>query len=207
MLDPGEVWTFECLTQVFFNADSFTTQVTATGIDTVTNLPHVEQASADVSVLMMGMWDEATGMWIDPSGTVCASSAATVTLFRSDTANGPFQQVPAGSAIMSPANRVNPDRPRADGSFRWDVIEGFYRIELALLDGSASVDSGVFPVPPEVTNLSLRLPCPTPPRALALTGGAAAGGLAPLGTGLLGLGILLVWVSGGPRNGRRPRED
>jgi hypothetical protein len=174
VLDPGETWTFECST-VFFIPESFVTSVTATGIDTVTGAPHTEQASASISVFMMGIWDPITGMWIDPSGTVCASSAATVTLFRSETPTGPFVQVPAGSEIMSPANRVNPDTPRPDGTFRWDVVAGFYQIRLATLDGSQSVDSPVLPIPPEVTGLPLRLPCPDRAvpqagRVLALTG-------------------------------------
>jgi hypothetical protein len=53
--------------------------------------------------------------YIEPSGTVTtagphgplAVAGATVTLEQSS-AGGPFQPVPSGSAVMSPANRVNP---------------------------------------------------------------------------------------------------
>ena len=52
-------------------------------------------------------------------------SGAIVTLLRSDTAMGPFDIVPDGSAVMSPGNRHNPDMTDADGHFGWDVLAGF----------------------------------------------------------------------------------
>ncbi|HZP15959.1 MAG TPA: choice-of-anchor L domain-containing protein, partial [Nocardioides sp.] len=73
------------------------------------------------------------GGWIDPSGTVTTPSGvpipgATVTLTRSDTANGTQAPVPSGSAIMSPGNRTNPVTTGGDGVFAWDVVGGFYQV-------------------------------------------------------------------------------
>jgi hypothetical protein len=67
-------------------------------------------------------------VYVDPSGTVTTASAhgpvpvagATVTLEQSS-AGGPFQPVPSGSAVMSPANRVNPGPTGGTGSFGWDT--------------------------------------------------------------------------------------
>ncbi|MBV8787216.1 MAG: carboxypeptidase regulatory-like domain-containing protein, partial [Mycobacterium sp.] len=61
-------------------------------------------------------------IYIDPSGSVVDTNGnpiagATVTLLRSDNPTGPFSPVPNGSALMSPANRRNPDLTHADGSF------------------------------------------------------------------------------------------
>ena len=164
ILDPGETWFFSC-TMVPDSPGILVSQVTATGTDPVTGQVHLEQATAEVNLLNMPFWDEASGMWIDPSGTTCPSVRARVTLFRAATAGGPFQQVPAGSVIMSPDNRENPDTVAADGSFRWDVVAGFYRIRLTSLDTGESVDTAVFPIPPPVTDIDLSLPCPTKSRA------------------------------------------
>src|SRR6516165_4374817 len=70
----------------------------------------------------------------DPGGVVEEADGtlipgATVTLLRSDTAGGPFVQVPNGSAIMSPANQNNPDHADASGHFGWDVVAGFYEVQ------------------------------------------------------------------------------
>src|SRR5207302_9466705 len=75
-------------------------------------------------------------IYIDPSGVVLdttghAVTGATVTLYRSDSDSGPFNVVPDGSEIMSPANRANPTTTGTDGAFGWDVIAGFYRIRAA----------------------------------------------------------------------------
>lgn len=111
-------------------------------------------------------------IYIDPSGVVrtvggAPIQGATVTLFRSDTgAPGSFVQVPNGSAIMSPANRSNPDLTNASGQFGWDVIAGFYIVR-AEKDGCVSptdptvafVESPVLLIPPAVIDLDLRLDC------------------------------------------------
>jgi hypothetical protein len=104
-------------------------------------------------------------VYIDPSGTVVdagtglAISGATVTLLRSDNASGPFIPVPNGSAVMSAANRNNPDTTASDGTFGWDVIAGYYKVH-ASSTTCGSVDSDVMNIPPPVNNLLLQLPCP-----------------------------------------------
>lgn len=160
VLDPGETWFFSC-TAVFPTAGAFTSNVTATGTDPATGQVHVEHAATEVFINNMPIYDPATGEWIDPSGNVCASTGARVALSRSSTRAGPFELVPAGSDVMSPGNRNNPDRVRADGSFRWDVVAGFYSIRLTA-DTGESVDSDVFQIPPPATGIALRLPCPVP---------------------------------------------
>ncbi|MBN1429880.1 MAG: cellulose binding domain-containing protein [Anaerolineae bacterium] len=109
--------------------------------------------------------------YIDPSGKVRTTagdpvSAAIVTLYRSDNADGPFTVVPGGSDIMSPANRSNPDTTGQDGSFGWDVLAGYYKVR-AEKPGCVSptnpdqpyVETVVYDIPPEVTNIDLRLKC------------------------------------------------
>ena len=110
--------------------------------------------------------DVAFGVYIDPSGTVHNANTgaliadADVTLFRSADADGPFVQVPDGSATMSPANRNNPDSTDSTGHFGWDVIAGYYKVE-ASAPGCATASTGVLNIPPPVTNLDIRLSCPT----------------------------------------------
>src|SRR5207244_13303630 len=84
--------------------------------------------------------------YYDPSGTVRdgagnAVAGATVTLLRSDTAGGPFVALLNGSDTMSPENRRNPDLTLGDGTYAWDVAEGFYRVH-AEKDG-CTADSAV----------------------------------------------------------------
>lgn len=111
--------------------------------------------------------------YIDPSGTVrtpygAPVAGATVTLLASDTPAGPFVAVPDGSAVMSPANRSNPSITEADGSFGWDVVPGYYKVRATRAGchdpndaGITNVDSKVLTIPPAVTDLDLRLACPT----------------------------------------------
>ncbi len=122
-------------------------------------------------------------IYIDPSGTVRDMngnpiSNATVTLYRSDDAAGPFALVPDGSGIMSVANRKNPDMTDATGRFGWDVFAGFYQVR-AEKAGCVSpndptqpfVESVVLSVPPAVTDLDLRLNCtPAPPDLIFANG-------------------------------------
>src|SRR4051794_19825536 len=109
--------------------------------------------------------------YIDPSGSVVDTAGhtvanATVTLLRSDTAVGPFDTVPNGSDIMSPANRNNPDTSDSAGHFGWDVIAGYYRVR-ATAPGCHAVgnpaqdfaESDVLTIPPAITNLQLTLEC------------------------------------------------
>ena len=119
-------------------------------------------------------------VYVDPSGTVNTTAGlpipgATVTLYRSDSSAGPFVQVPDGSAIMSPVNRVNPDLTDAIGRFGWDVIAGYYKVRAEkagcvspTVPGQAYVETGVLTIPPPVTGLDLRLSC-APPTAVTLS--------------------------------------
>ena len=110
-------------------------------------------------------------IYIDPSGVVktvggTPLEGAIVTLFRSDTgAPDSFGQVPDGSAVMSPANRSNPDMTNEFGQFGWDVIAGYYKVR-AEKEGCSSpdhsqafVESAVLTIPPTVIDLDLRLDC------------------------------------------------
>lgn len=102
-------------------------------------------------------------IYIDPSGQVVDQAGravpdATVTLSRSDTAEGTFTVVPSGSDLMSPANRANPMTTGATGHFGWDVVAGFYKVTAAK-DGCTTVSSNVLAVPPAVTDLHLTLTC------------------------------------------------
>ena len=115
------------------------------------------------------------GIYIDPSGVVKDKNGnplegATVRLFRSASASGPFFPVPDGSAIMSPSNRRNPDVTDDEGRFGWDVVAGFY-VVTAAKDGcvsaadpsQAAARTSVLTIPPPVTDLDLRLDCTPPP--------------------------------------------
>lgn len=110
-------------------------------------------------------------IYIDPSGTVVDTSGnpvagATVTLLQADSAAGPFSAVPSGSAVMSPANRNNPDTTSSSGTFGWDVVAGHYEVA-ASAPGcvspadhtQTSVVSAPFQVPPPMTSLQLVLDC------------------------------------------------
>jgi hypothetical protein len=108
-------------------------------------------------------------IYIAPSSTVRTFQGrpvrdALVTLYRADKPEGPFTVVPAGSAIMSPLNRTNPDVTDTQGRFHWDVISGYYKVRAERegclsLSGDPYAESEVLPVPP-VTDLDLRLDCP-----------------------------------------------
>ncbi len=109
-------------------------------------------------------------VWIDPSGVVVNTAGqpiqdATVTLYRADTANGPFTLVPSGSGIMSPANRVNPMKTNDKGAFGWDVIAGFYKVRAekagCTAPGSSQTynETMVLTIPPPVTDLRVVLFC------------------------------------------------
>src|SRR3990170_2194784 len=139
----------------------------------------------------VGDKDDDFDIYIDPSGTVRTVggdpiSGATVTLYRSDSSAGPFEQVPDGSAVMSPSNRTNPDTTGADGVFHWDVIAGYYKVRAEKAGchapgnaAQAYIESAVLAIPPEATDIDLRLDCgggpgpsPTPTPPAGLTGDA-----------------------------------
>ena len=111
-------------------------------------------------------------LYIDPSGVVETTTGqplpdATVTLYRADASTGPYTAVPAGSAIMAPSNRNNPDTTDAAGRFGWNVITGYYRVRASHSGCHAPGDpsqpfaeSDVLQIPPAVFDLQLRLACP-----------------------------------------------
>jgi len=109
-------------------------------------------------------------IYIDPSGTVVNTlgdpvAGATVTLLRSESAGGPFAAVPDGSAIMSPSARSNPETTGPDGTFHWDVLAGFYRVQASkpgcVVPGThdPSATSATYEVPPPALGITLVLDC------------------------------------------------
>ena len=115
-------------------------------------------------------------IYIDPSGVVTDQygrpiEGATVTLLRSDDAGGPFTVVPDGSDIMSTDNRTNPDLTDGTGFFRWDVTEGWYRVQVDAT-GCNPFTTGVMQVPPPAIDLIIKLTCSAgPPTATPTIGG------------------------------------
>jgi len=109
-------------------------------------------------------------IWIDPSGLVVDTNnkpitGSTVSLYSSDTITGTFALVPPGSAVMSPANRVNPMQSDSNGAFGWDVTAGFYKVRAekagcTIPGGSQAYnESAVLTIPPAVTDLRITLFC------------------------------------------------
>lgn len=148
---------------------SMAEQSPETYVGTILSLqPHTGSATVRIEISCPSgpPFEAAFGLYIDPSGVVrnAATGApiggATVTLLRSESSGGPFEQVPDGSAIMSAGNRSNPDTTAADGSFGWDVIAGYYRVRAAA-SGCNTAETAVLAIPPPVTNLALSLTCPT----------------------------------------------
>jgi len=123
-----------------------------------------------------GDLSEDTSGWVDPSGYVrttqgYALPGSTVTLFRTDTNDSAstLRQVPNGSTIMAPYNRKNPDLTDFAGHFGWDVEYGRWYQVRASHPGCVSptnplqttVSTPLIFVPPAVTDLDIRLACPT----------------------------------------------
>jgi hypothetical protein len=80
-------------------------------------------------------------------------------------ATGPITPVPNGSIVMSSANRRNPDLTSQTGGFGWDVLPGFYQVRAGKhgwrsSKGQLLAHTPVFPVPPPVDNIVLKLQCP-----------------------------------------------
>jgi hypothetical protein len=131
--------------------------------------------------------DEAWSAYIDPSGFVkntvgTAVAGATVTLLHSDSSAGPFDTVPNGSDIMSPANRTNPDTTDSAGHFGWDVVAGYYQVRAqkagcTAVGGDPFTSTAVLTIPPPVTDLELTLDCgdTPPPTDVCDTAGAFLG--------------------------------
>ncbi len=109
-------------------------------------------------------------LYLDPSGFVTTPSGvpighAKVTLTRSARRKGREVRVPAGSPLMSPSNRRNPDFTSLSGAFGWDVLPGYYQITATrpgcrATNGARTQRTPVEAVPPPVERLVLRLRCP-----------------------------------------------
>ncbi|HEX4363539.1 MAG TPA: nidogen-like domain-containing protein [Solirubrobacteraceae bacterium] len=123
---------------------------------------------------------QAFDAYIDPSGVVVDTNGhpvagATVSLARGDASTGPFSAVPDGDAVMSPANRQNPDVTDAQGRFGWDVTAGYYDVSATKpgchAPGYADIPAAFSPaltIPPPVTNLVITLDCASTPPARGL---------------------------------------
>jgi hypothetical protein len=114
-------------------------------------------------------------IYIDPSGYVKTVEGnpivgATVTLYWSNSPFGGFIRVPDQHAIMSPANRTNPDMTDSTGHFGWDVVAGYYFVTASKFGCTDPLDStdvivetAILTIPPPVFDLDLRLDCGSPP--------------------------------------------
>ncbi len=131
---------------------------------------------------------------IDPSGIVfnldtgTRIPGATVTLYYSTSATGPFTQWTSAPPAILPAS--NPQTTDLIGHYGWDVVGGYYWYVHVEKAGFESKDSPVVYVPPEVTTLNVWLkPLGGPPgpripalpmigpailAAMAISGGVAA---------------------------------
>jgi hypothetical protein len=134
--------------------------------------PLYGEATVTITVTCPGQGptQNAFNIYIDPSGTVVDTlgdpvAGATVTLLRSESASGPFTAVPDGSAIMSPSARSNPETTGPDGTFHWDVLAGFYRVQATkpgcVVPGTQdpSATSATYEVPPPALGITLVLDC------------------------------------------------
>ena len=117
----------------------------------------------------------AFSIYIDPAGTVVDQhgsrvQGAIVTLLRDDpgTLVADFEAVAAGSLLMDPyVNTSNPDVTGDDGAFRWDVVEGLWKVRATAAGchapGNAAlgfVETAELEVPPPRLGLLLELECP-----------------------------------------------
>jgi hypothetical protein len=122
-------------------------------------------------------------VYIDPSGIVTSQygiplPGVSMTLLRSDTADGDYVMVPDGSTIMSESNRHNPTTTDATGYFRWDVQVGWYKVR-AETANCTTVTSPSMQVPPERVDLVVKMTCtgpvPAPTTAPSVTGTPTVG--------------------------------
>jgi hypothetical protein len=127
--------------------------------------------TSEVRIAIAGCDPIEFNVYIDPSGFVRDTKGdpivgATVTLMRSESPLGPFDVVPDGSAIMSPSNRTNSDLTDETGHFGWDVIAGYYKVQVFKAGCVSAADPSrgfaetvVYEIPPPVTDIDLRLNC------------------------------------------------
>lgn len=133
--------------------------------------PHHGPAILEITLVCDGrVTVTKVNVYIDPSGVVHNTrgrpiAGATVTLYRHEGATLGFQQVPDGSAVMSPANRRNTDLTDAAGHFGWDVLAGVYKVRAEKAGchapGSAVpyVETAALTIPPPVIDIDLILQC------------------------------------------------
>jgi hypothetical protein len=94
----------------------------------------------------------------DPSGTVYDARSgrplpsATVQIQFSESASGPF----GAPKPLTSLPQADHELTGADGRFRWDVAEGYWRLRARAV-GYHSVTGRVYKVPPEVTGIKLEL--------------------------------------------------
>lgn len=146
--------------------------------------PHAGAATVTVTAVCNdtnGNDSENFSVYIDPSGVVVDQTGAPVVgaqvaLLRADNPDGPFSAVPDGSPLMSPANRNNPDATTSDGTFGWDVVTGYYKVQASKAGcvnpsdvSKATVTSDAFAVPPAMPDLRLILNCDTTAPTIATT--------------------------------------
>lgn len=131
-------------------------------------------------------------IYIDPSGIVTDQYGtplvgASVTLLRSDTSGGQFTTVPTGdTSVMDPdaglvdgapgSGAQNPKPTDATGFFRWDVVEGFYKVRVNHT-GCTELTTNEMQVNPPRVDLMVKLQCAgaEPPAAGATISGATDG--------------------------------
>jgi hypothetical protein len=134
--------------------------------DPCETVPGSPDSSGSAEIFDAGDWS----MYVDPSGHVTTPThvplaGVRVELQRARSRRRAPEAVPTGSTVMGPGNRRNPDTTDALGSFGWDVVPGFYRVTArrpgCTARGARSVARTLtFPVPPEMTDLTLLLDCP-----------------------------------------------
>lgn len=117
-------------------------------------------------------------VFIDPSGHVVTANGlpikgATVTILRSTsgTAAGPYAPAPSNTIIPT----TNPETTDASGSFRWDVLSGFYKVQ-ASAPSCGGFTTPALPVPPPQVDLLIKLSCQDGAPGIILPGPGGGGG-------------------------------
>jgi hypothetical protein len=141
-------------------ADATSTTLFATATDAAGNT----SACSDSSVTYIESTATPLGGEVSSAQTGQPIPGATVALLRSDSAGGPFKEVPGSGATTD-----------SGGHYGWELITGFYRVS-ASAPGCASRDSQVVEIPPAVSGLDLVLDCPSAPAGGGPAVGPAAAG-------------------------------
>ncbi|MDR0504330.1 MAG: carboxypeptidase regulatory-like domain-containing protein [Bifidobacteriaceae bacterium] len=155
-------------------------------------------------------------IYIDPSGVIVNQygdpiSGATVTLSRSETAEGTYTVLPNGSPILSQNTPDNPQTTTSDGFFGWDVQAGWYQVNVTT-PGGGQAQVGQMQVPPARTSLVISANVPgarpsQPTVAPQFAGTVAAGQTVSLVEGTWSGAVttdVITWQSGGVNLGTGP---